>query len=214
MAEAFLYNWTDTRENKLYVGWHKGSIDDGYICSSKIMLEEYNKRPHDFIRQIIAFGASSDMVSLEATILKSINAKMSDDFYNMHNGHGNFYFKGHTEETKNKLRGPKTKEHRLNLSKNHANVSGENNPMFGTMGGFYNKRHSAETKEKMSKIALGKPKTKEHRLNLSKAKKGLPSNLKNYKYDIITCPHCNLSGGGGNMTRHHFDNCKEKKRGH
>ena len=25
------------------------------------------------------------------------------------------------------------------------------------------------------------------------------------------CPYCNLEGAGGNMTRYHFDNCKEKK---
>lgn len=26
-------------------------------------------------------------------------------------------------------------------------------------------------------------------------------------YEVITCPHCNFSGGGGSMTRYHFDNC-------
>lgn len=31
------------------------------------------------------------------------------------------------------------------------------------------------------------------------------------KRQIVTCPHCNLSGGGGNMRRYHFDKCKEKK---
>jgi hypothetical protein len=25
-----------------------------------------------------------------------------------------------------------------------------------------------------------------------------------------TCPWCNLTGKGANMTRHHFDNCKQK----
>lgn len=31
------------------------------------------------------------------------------------------------------------------------------------------------------------------------------------KRTVIECPHCGLFGGGGNMTRYHFDNCKEKK---
>jgi len=35
--------------------------------------------------------------------------------------------------------------------------------------------------------------------------------LTGYTYDIDCCPHCNTSGGGGNMKRYHFDNCKEKK---
>ena len=28
---------------------------------------------------------------------------------------------------------------------------------------------------------------------------------------IVTCPHCEKQGGGGNMRRYHFDNCKAKK---
>lgn len=31
------------------------------------------------------------------------------------------------------------------------------------------------------------------------------------KRKIVTCPHCNLEGGGGNMKRYHFDNCKSNK---
>jgi len=34
--------------------------------------------------------------------------------------------------------------------------------------------------------------------------KGLKHNLK-----AVTCPHCNKEGKGPNMTRYHFDNCKE-----
>jgi group I intron endonuclease len=29
--------------------------------------------------------------------------------------------------------------------------------------------------------------------------------------EIVECPHCNKKGGGGNMKRYHFDNCKAKK---
>jgi len=43
-----------------------------------------------------------------------------------------------------------------------------------------------------------KPEYKEGRLYKTR-------NIKN-----ITCPHCGISGGGGNMTRYHFDNCKHK----
>jgi hypothetical protein len=43
LKEAFVYCWTDKLHNKLYVGVHKGNVDDGYICSSKIMLKEYKK---------------------------------------------------------------------------------------------------------------------------------------------------------------------------
>ena len=29
------------------------------------------------------------------------------------------------------------------------------------------------------------------------------------KREIVTCPHCGVKGGGGNMRRYHFDKCKK-----
>ncbi len=88
----------------LYVGTHKGSEDDGYVCSSKPMLEEYSLRSDDFSRKIIAKGLYDEMISLENAILKSANARKDPFFYNMHNGDGKFYNKGHSNETKAKLK--------------------------------------------------------------------------------------------------------------
>ena len=45
MYEAFVYCWTDNLTNILYVGSHKGTEDDGYVCSSKYMMKEYKSRP-------------------------------------------------------------------------------------------------------------------------------------------------------------------------
>ena len=104
MTEAFTYCWTDHKTGKLYVGSHKGSVDDGYVCSGKLMLQEYNRRQDDFTRQIIANGTYDNMVALETAILKSVNAANNSQFYNGHNGDGKFYNKGHTEETKMKLK--------------------------------------------------------------------------------------------------------------
>jgi group I intron endonuclease len=42
----------------------------------------------------------------------------------------------------------------------------------------------------------------EQRLALCAALKG--------KRKTVTCPHCGLSGGGGNMRRYHFDKCAKK----
>ena len=85
MADAFVYCWTDIKESKLYVGWHKGTPDDGYVCSSKVLQEQYIKRPNDFTRTIIATGTVSDMVSLESAILKADGAATNHNYYNMHN---------------------------------------------------------------------------------------------------------------------------------
>ena len=147
MAEAFIYCWTDTNRNMLYVGTHKGTPDDGYVCSGKLMLEEYNKRPQDFKREVMAFGSYNDMINFETKILKAANAARDKSFYNQHNGDGNFYCKGHSEETKNKIKtaltGKKrTAEHCARISNSKKNkvplgvytrksYKGVNNPNFG-----------------------------------------------------------------------------------
>lgn len=78
---------------------------------------------------------------------------------------------------------------RINMSKNHADVSNSNNPMFGTSGGFCGKQHSEETKNLQSlhspKYWLGKTLSKEHRENMSAARKGrIPWN-KGIKYSRL-----------------------------
>jgi hypothetical protein len=97
--EAFLYCWTDTKFNKLYVGIHKGTTDDGYVCSGKLMLEQYESRSEDFSRQIIAKGLYKDMAFLECAILKAANAAKDMDYYNQHNGDGKFYSKKRIHQT-------------------------------------------------------------------------------------------------------------------
>ena len=81
-----------------------------------------------------------------------------------YSGEGNpFYGKQHTEETKEKLREINTgkthsEETKRKISKNHRDVSGENNPNYGLHEEhpFYGKQHSEETKEKLSKARIGK----------------------------------------------------------
>ena len=165
--EAFVYCWTDKLTNKLYVGSHKGSIDDGYVCSSKWMMEEYNKRPDDFSRQIVACGSFTDIRKLEAVILQSVNAKLDEQFYNKHNGDGNFYLKAHTQKTRNKIaaakigcsrpdlsernkRGPSQKqiENQVKTKREKGLYLSHNNPMYG-------KKHSEKALQQMSEKKLG-----------------------------------------------------------
>lgn len=51
--EGFIYIWFDKKHKRYYLGCHYGTIDDGYICSSKWMLDSYKRRPNDFKRKII-----------------------------------------------------------------------------------------------------------------------------------------------------------------
>ena len=227
MNEAFVYCWTDHLTDKLYVGWHKGTPNDGYICSSKYMKEQYNKRPSDFTRQIIAVGTCKDMTSFETTLLRAADAKNNDSYYNLHNGDGFYSYGPMSEEQKEKLRGPKTKKHKDVMKLNHADVSGKNNPMYGrsviseknlkwyTDG--INEKYCTEGRQpsgwyrgRNTKGSKFPPRTQEHCNKLSIAAKNRNKTLKGHKYKKVKCPHCGIVGGGGNMTRHHFDNCGYK----
>jgi hypothetical protein len=101
--EAFVYCWTDHLSHKLYVGVHKGCVDDGYISSSKYFNTEYNMRVLDFTRQVIASGTFKDMMKFECEILKSADAAKNENFYNKSNNDGKFYCDGHNETTKKKM---------------------------------------------------------------------------------------------------------------
>jgi len=103
--EAFVYCWTDFGTNKLYVGVHKGTQDDGYICSSGPMKEEYSKRPGDFTRQIVAQGLFLDMYALETALLVASKADKDPGFYNMHLNNGKFTNEGitHSAKTRNRI---------------------------------------------------------------------------------------------------------------
>jgi hypothetical protein len=169
MNEAFVYCWTDKSTNKLYIGSHKGSIEDGYVCSSKYMIEEYKKRPDDFTRQIIARGNIPDIRKLEAKILKSVDAKVNEEFYNRHNNDG-FYFDGWssntmTEEHKKNI-GKANKGRKISLEHAHKLHEGrrksKNSPEHAAavIASRVGNKHTDDTKIKMSKSRLANPNTK------------------------------------------------------
>lgn len=133
------------------------------------------------------------------------------------------------DEMRNKRLGTTlTEEIKKKISKA---TSGKNNAMFG-------KKHTDEVKKNQSELVKGKvpvvdmdgkrfliskddprwisgevtslTKGRKHspedREKMSKMKKGVKKNIKK-----VSCPHCGIEGGGGNMTRYHFDKCKHKK---
>jgi hypothetical protein len=150
------------------------------------MIEEYNKRPEDFSRQIVAEGSFDDVRNLEAKILQSVNAALDEQFYNRHNCDNKFYLKEHTEETKRKIASKHVGRIRLDLSernkkglseesvkkmvstrKANGSYDRERNPMLG-------RKHSEDSKNKMSLNRIGKnrsPKSEETKQKMSEARK-------------------------------------------
>lgn len=179
IKEAFVYCWTDHKTDKLYIGSHKGTQDDGYVCSSKLMLEQYKERPDDFTRQIIAEGLLPDIRKLEAKILDSFNVKEDAQFYNQHNGNGDFYCKGHSEKTKKQMSEAKkdkpqawvrtiSKEHAEKLHKGRRESKNSKEHINAIIKHHTGKKASLETRKKQSKSAKNRDSfTEEHRKNLS-----------------------------------------------
>ena len=101
-------------------------------------------------------------------------------------------------------------------------MSGENNPFFG-------KTHSKETIATIAYKNRGKVVGEDTKVKLSEAQRKRVSEgrgfighttesrrkiseaQKGVKLVERTCPHCELTGRGGNMKRYHFDNCKYKE---
>ena len=164
--EAFVYCWTDKLTNKLYVGVHKGFYTDGYICSSKIMKLEYNKRPQDFSREIIASGIYKEMFNFEIKILQSINAAKDELFYNQHNWKSGFYYNLVNKGEKNGNFGKR----------------GKNSPLYGRVGYAKGKKWYYNPITKKSKYfivneqpdgwLLGRGLNKQTLINMTKQHKG------------------------------------------
>lgn len=170
MNEAFVYCWTDKKTNKLYVGSHKGSTEDGYICSSKLMLEEYKKRPEDFSRQIVASGNLSDIRKLESKILQAVNASVNEDFYNKHENDG-FFFGGWKK-------GEMSEEHRAKLSaaKKGRKISKEHHNKM--LAGRKTRKNSPEHKAALIASRIGTTHSETAKQKMSEAKKKNPNTKK------------------------------------
>lgn len=147
MKEAFIYIWFDAVMGKRYIGVHKGSPDDGYVCSSKPMLLEYANRPQDFQRDILYYGTWNDMLIKEQELIMEHGAVKDPMFYNQAHGFGpyhNYAGTKHTEKTKEKMR----------------------------KSAHIREPRSTETKKKMSEALIGRKLTEEHKAHVSAALMG------------------------------------------
>ena len=168
--EAFVYTWTNLDTNQLYIGSHKGTPDDGYVCSSKPMLEDYMKNRSVFSREIIASGSFEDMRVFEQTLLEAVDARRDPQFYNQHNGTGEFYLKRHTEESKRKIseskKGTKRPDLTLRNQTNNPGTGAKKGQFAGEKNPNYGNKWTEEQKKSMSENRKGKgrqPKSPEHR---------------------------------------------------
>jgi hypothetical protein len=195
-----------------YIGSHKGTLDDGYIGSGYRFMNAYKKYGiENFQRTILYIG--DDFREFEYNLLMSVNASKNPMYYNLVNnscgwglGEDNWIVKnkGHSEESKNKIRKTLNYLYTNNLKKrNKGLLSGNKNPMYGKSNHTHGlKKHSAFSKGKTFEEIHGEEKAAQLKIQFSISRTGKKHILKELK-----CPHCCLIGAGPNMARYHFDKC-------
>lgn len=159
---GFIYVWYDTYKKMFYIGSHWGHENDGYICSSRWMLKAYQNRPNDFKRRIVKriFTDRVDLLIEEQRWMDMINELHTIRF-------------NHTDESRN----DNVKYYNINL-KVHKNVWHAYADNIKTIGqkiseskkGKTTRPCSEETKLKISLSNIGKIRSVETRLAISKAK--------------------------------------------
>jgi hypothetical protein len=157
---SFVYCWTDKLSNKLYVGFHKGHVDDGYISSSKHMLKEYKARPEDFSRTILAVNTYDVCRVFETVVIKAM-FKQGVPCYNLNAGG----VVVHTPEIRKKI-----SETHKNKKLSEAHIAA-----IKAWNANVRKPASDETKEKIRHSKLGKlrgPLSDEWRKKIGASNKG------------------------------------------
>lgn len=91
ITQAFVYKWIHQPTGMWYIGSRtaKGcNINDGYICSSKIVKPMIEQKPEEWKRYILHTGTPSDMRKMETKLLVESNAKKNMMSFNQNNADG------------------------------------------------------------------------------------------------------------------------------
>lgn len=96
--DGFVYEWTNIKNNKKYIGSHLGTTDDGYIGSGIYFLRSFKKSPDRFVRTILEFvkGDRATLLQREQHYLNSIpDIANNKNYYNVSPNAGGGYNHGH-----------------------------------------------------------------------------------------------------------------------
>jgi hypothetical protein len=92
---GFVYIWRDKKHNRYYIGCHFGTVDDGYICSSRWMRKARKRRLQDFKRRILStkIKTMKEMFEEEYRWLQMIDdSELKTKYYNLHRNHSNHFW--------------------------------------------------------------------------------------------------------------------------
>jgi len=161
--DSFVYRWTNKTLNKIYIGFHKGTENDGYICSSasEKFWSDFKNQDYIWQREILHKGVMKECQQFESKLLDELDVT-SESVYNQRN---NLMF-NLDDEVRNKLskaakkrnQDPAYIEKLRQASKNLWKDPAHRERMRLKQTG---KSVSEETKQKIREANLGKKQSKE-----------------------------------------------------
>ena len=77
---GYIYLWYDTKAKLFYLGGHKGKVEDHYICSNKMMLRAYSKRPETFKFKVLQY-VTGDNIALREAEQSWLNLIKDEELY-------------------------------------------------------------------------------------------------------------------------------------
>jgi len=203
--DSFVYKWTNLSNGKFYIGYHKGSLDDGYVSSSQnnLFWEDFNNPEMIWVREILHVGDKEECLFVEQKILKGCDLK-DENVYNNARGSQIIF----TDDVRLKM---------SNSSKKRwENISDEERKCYGSKISNSKKGipRTKETKDKLSKQLKGKSfvelygeeRAKEIGSKISESKKGMHYHSEEYKEKL------SQSMIGNNLGSHQSNETREKKR--
>lgn len=163
--EGFIYIWRDRKHKRFYVGCHWGTIDDGYICSSKWMRDAYRYRPQDFKRRILKRGIEkTNLLSEEHRYFEMIkDEELGKKYYNLSKKHF-----GHWATTESSSL---TVKQKLSEASKKLHQDTEYRQKY-IEGRKKLPPQTKEQKEKRAKALTGRTRTQETKDKISAAQKG------------------------------------------
>lgn len=161
--DSFVYRWTNKTLNKIYIGYHKGTEDDGYVCSSasEKFWNDFDNPNYIWEREILHKGLMKECQEVENAMLNELDIT-SENVYNQRN---NLMF-NLDDEVRNKLseaakkrnQDPEYIEKLRQASKNLWKDPAHRERIKQTHTG---KAVSEETRRKLREANLGKKQSKE-----------------------------------------------------
>lgn len=212
-SHGYVYKWSELSTGKWYIGCRTAKdchVNDGYICSSKVVKGLITNNSNNWIREILWVGDPVAVKELETEILTSLNAAGLVESYNLHNGGRKFTFTGrrHSIEAKNKISKASSNKvfsdsHRSKIGAKHKGklVSSETR----LRQSIAKKNISEDTRNKMRVNAKNRPSNKGWKMS-DKSRKLISQ--KRRDCSKMQCDFCNRIFDSTSYARFHGDKCK------